>query len=310
MSAGRKNRRSRAVWLYVGIAVLLVVAVAVGLYLYKRPGGAKVQGAGCPDVMLVSIPGTAESSPQQDPMNPTQFPNALLLNVTQPLAKQFDPARLQIYTVPYTAQFHRPFSNDNQMSYDDSRREGTATTKSAIAAMASKCPMTSYLIVGFSQGAVIGGDVAGDIGNGRGPVAADRVLGATLIADGRRQPGVGQDVGPNPPGEGAEITLQGMPFIPAGMTMTGPRDGGFGALDGRTNQICGVGDLICAAPKDAFSLLNLPTTLETLAGGAAHPVHALYNTPEFWSIDGQPATVWTSNWAGGLINGAPHPAHL
>jgi hypothetical protein len=260
--------------------------------------------------MLVSIPGTAESSPQQDPMNPTQFPNALLLNVTTPLSQKFDAARVQVYTVPYTAQFHRPLSDDNQMSYDDSRREGTATTKTAMAAMASKCPLTNYLIVGFSQGAVIGGDITSDIGNGRGPVAAERVLGTTLIADGRRQIGAGQDVGPSPGGEGAEVTLQGVPFIPAGMTMTGPRDGGFGALNDRTNQICGVGDLICAAPKDAFSLLNLPTTLETLAGGAAHPVHALYNTTQFWSLDGQPATVWTTNWAADAINGEPHPAHL
>lgn len=306
MSVARKKRRNRKIWLAGGAVVLVVVAVALGVYLYKRPG-VKVQGAGCPDVMLVSIPGTAESSPQQDPLNPTQFPNALLLNVTQPIAPKFDASRLQVYTVPYTAQFHRPFTNDNQMSYDDSRREGTATTKNAMAAMASKCPLTDYLIVGFSQGAVIGGDVASDIGNGRGPVAAERVLGATLIADGRRQPGVGQDVGPNPGGEGAEVTLQGVPLIPAGMTMTGPRDGGFGALDDRTNQICAPGDLICAAPRDAFSLLNLPITVETLAGGASHPVHALYNTTQFWSLDGQPATVWTTNWATDKINGAPRP---
>ena len=45
----------------------------------------------------------------------------------------------------------------------------------------------------------IAGDLASDIGNGRGPVDEDLVLGVTLIADGR-QPGVGQEVGPNPPG--------------------------------------------------------------------------------------------------------------
>ena len=66
--------------------------------------------------------------------------------------------------------------------------------------MNNRCPLTSYVLVGFSQGAVIAGDIASDIGNGRGPVDEDLVLGVTLIADGRRQDGVGQDVGPNPPG--------------------------------------------------------------------------------------------------------------
>jgi hypothetical protein len=259
--------------------------------------------------MMVSIPGTWESSPQQDPLNPSQFPNALLLNVTRPLAEQFGTGRLQTYTVPYIAQFHRPLSGDNDVDYDVSRRNGTDATRTAVADMSRKCPLTSYLIVGFSQGAVIGGDIAGDIGNGRGPVAADRVLGVALISDGRREPGEGRDVGPNPEGEGAEITLHGVPFIPSGMTMTGQRDGGFGALTDRTFEICGEGDLICAAPTAAFNPLNLPGTLKILMGGAGEPVHAMYNTTQYWSLDGRPATVWTRDWAANVMENAPRPEH-
>ena len=66
--------------------------------------------------------------------------------------------------------------------------------------MNNRCPLTSYVLAGFSQGAVIAGDLASDIGNGRGPVDEDLVLGVTLIADGRRETAVGQDIGPNPPG--------------------------------------------------------------------------------------------------------------
>ena len=40
----------------------------------------------------------------------------------------------------------------------------------ALVDMNNRCPLTSYVIVGFSQGAVIAGDMASDIGNGRGPV--------------------------------------------------------------------------------------------------------------------------------------------
>ena len=132
----------------------------------------------------------------------------------------------------------------------------------------------------------------------------------TVIADGRRQQGVGKDIGPNPPGEGAEITLHEVPVLAGlGLTMTGPRPGGFGSLDGMTNEICAPGDLICAAPEEAFSVANLPNTLNTLAGGAGQPVHALYATTQFWNLDGAPATDWTLNWAHGLIENAPHPKH-
>ena len=43
--------------------------------------------------------------------------------------------------------------------------------------------------------------------------------------------------------------------------------------------------------------MNLPQTLETLIGAAGQPVHALYNTPDFWVLDGQTATQWTLGWA-------------
>ncbi len=268
------------------------------------------QDASCPDVQLVSIPGTWESSPQLDPFNPVQFPIALLLNVTNPIREQFGTDRLETYTVPYTAQFHNPLSADKQMSYNDSRAEGTRNAVKAITDMNNRCPLTSYVLVGFSQGAVIAGDIASDIGNGRGPVDADLVLGVMLIADGRRQTGVGLDVGPNPPGQGAEITLNEVPMLSGmGLTMTGPRPGGFGVLNDRTNEICATGDLICSAPEEAFSIANLPRTLEILGGGAGQPVHAMYATTQFWNLGGQPATQWTLDWSQKIVDNAPHPKH-
>jgi hypothetical protein len=332
-----KRRRHRVLGLIAAAAVAVVVALVlvIVVVIVRRPDSSsptaipptalpptsatttpgskprpEFQDASCPDVMMVVIPGTWESSPTDDPLNPTQFPLSLLGNVSRPLAAAYGGDRVQIYTVPYTAQFHNPFSADNQMSYNDSRAEGTRTTVKAITDMNNKCPLTSYVLLGFSQGAIIAGDIASDVGNGRGPVDQDLVLGVTLIADGRRQTGVGQDVGPNPPGQGAEITLAEVPTLATlGLTMTGPRPGGFGALNDRTNQICGTGDLICASPEEAFSITQLPQTLEVLAGGAGQPVHALYNTPQFWNLDGQPATVWSEGWARGLIDNAPHPRH-
>src|SRR3984885_1393463 len=335
VNSRRKRRRrilaliaAAAVALVVGLVILAVVGVlrqretppsAVPPSIGPPPSGGSApphkprpasQDSSCPDVQLISIPGTWESSLQDDPLNPVQFPKALLLNVTRPIREQFNPSRVETYTVPYTAQFHNPLSGDTQISYDQSRAEGTRAAVKAMTDMNVKCPLTGYVLVGFSQGAIIAGDIASDVGNGRGPVDDDLVLGVTLIADGRRQQGVGQEIGPNPPGEGAEIILHEVPVLSnLGLTMTGPRPGGFGTLNARTNEICGPRDLICAAPPEAFSLANLPRTLDILAGGAGAPVHALYATTQFWSLDGQPATEWTLNWSHGTIENAPHPKH-
>ncbi|MEZ0384922.1 carboxylesterase Culp6 [Mycolicibacter senuensis] len=333
-----RNRRRVLAWVAAGAMALAVALVAVVVVIWIRhPGSPPIadqpsegvpptssapprakkprpayQDASCPDVQLVSVPGTWETSPTDDPLNPTQFPIALLLTVTRPIAEQFDASRVQTYTVPYTAQFHNPLSADKQMSYNDSRAEGTRNTIKAMTEMNEKCPLTSYVLIGFSQGAVIAGDVASDIGNGRGPVDEDLVLGVTLIADGRRQegPDSGINVPPTPPGQGAEVTLHELPILSGmGLTMTGAREGGFGDLAERTNEICARGDLICAAPQEAFSIGKLPATLETLAGGAGQPVHALYGTTEVWSQDGLSATQWTLNWARELVDNAPHPPH-
>ncbi|WP_006242495.1 cutinase family protein [Mycolicibacterium tusciae] len=329
-----RRKRHRILGLVAAVAVALVVVLVVVLvWVWQRspdtppgaqppssaPGGIpptgrkprpEFQDASCPDVQLISIPGTWESSPALDPFNPTQFPIALLLNVTNPLRQQFDAGRLEIYTVPYTAQFHNPFAADKQMSYNQSRAEGFDATVRAMTDMNNRCPLTSYVLIGFSQGAVIAGDIASDVGNGRGPVDEDLVLGVALIADGRRQPGVGQDVGPNAPGQGAEITLDEVPMLAElGLDMTGPRPGGFGMLNNRTYEICATGDLICSAPESAFNITQLPKTLEVLSGGAGQPIHAMYNTPQFWNLDGAPAPQWTLGWAQSVIDNAPHPKH-
>jgi hypothetical protein len=335
MSKATRRKRHRILALIAAGAMALVVVliVAIVVVVLRRPETPptavpptavpptavppttkkprpEFQSADCPDVQLMSIPGTWESSPVMDPFNPTQFPIALLLNVSNPIRQQFDNGRLEVYTVPYTAQFHNPFSADKQMSYNDSRAEGTRAAVDAMTTMNNRCPLTSYVLVGFSQGGVIAGDIASDIGNGRGPVDEDLVLGVTLIADGRRQDGVGKVVGTNPPGQGAEITLHEVPTLSAlGLAMTGPRPGGFGALNDRVNEICAPGDLICSAPESAFNITQLPRTIQVLSGGAGQPIHAMYGTPDFWNLDGQSATQWTLNWARGVIDNAPHPKH-
>ncbi|WP_227978887.1 cutinase family protein [Nocardia spumae] len=318
---GRASGRRRPGCLVFLLIAVLAVIVALVLWFVlagrlhvPKPGPPKPtkpssQPASCPDVQLLAIPGTWESNSNDDPHNPTANPASLMLHVTNPIRQQFPDSRLDIYTVPYVAQFSNPIAlpPDGQESYNNSRTEGTQRAVAELARMSKDCPLTNYVIAGFSQGAVIGGDIAAQIGAGKGPISADQVLGVTLIADGRRVLGDGQadEIGNAPPGVGAEVALKGL-SVP-GITMTGARTG-FGTLAGRVNTICAPGDLICDAPQQALNPLNMVPSLMTLVHAVGNPVHSLYNTFVV-DQDGTTATQWTVGWAEGLINDAPHPPH-
>ncbi|KZF04723.1 MAG: cutinase family protein [Rhodococcus sp. (in: high G+C Gram-positive bacteria)] len=321
MANSTKRKRRLLPKLLAVVVVLGLIIVALWYLLAGRlpqqvpspplepgPDQPQSQPADCADVSVIAIPGTWESAAGDDPYNPTANPVSLLLNVTQPLQAQFDPSRASVYTVPYVAQFSNPIAlpPDGQQSYNNSRTEGAAVAKAELARVSDHCPLTNYVLVGFSQGAVIAGDIAAEIGSGNGPVAAERVLGVTLIADGRRDGTSGVDIGPPVDGVGAEVALGGLDL--PGITMTGPRQGGFGSLDEKVNQICAAGDLICAAPSEGLSLRNIPQSIGILAGAAGNPVHASYNT---FVVDdaGTTTTQWTAGWAAGLISSAPEIAH-
>ncbi len=322
-STSRRSRKPAGCLLFIGLVVLVIIAlllwfVLAGPLRKPKPGPKPPpapptsQPVWCPDVQMISIPGTWESNSNDDPHNPTANPISLMLNVSGPVSQQFPAGRLDVYTVPYVAQFSNPIAipPDGQQSYNNSRSEGWQRAQDAMANRYRDCPLTTYVLAGFSQGAVIAGDIANQVGAGKGPVPADKVLGVMLIADGRRTgdngPGQAIQIGTAPAGIGAEVALNG--FKVPGITMTGARAGGFGALADRTYTICAPGDLICDAPRDALSPLNVVGSVLTLVRAVGNPVHSLYNGYVV-DGDGTTATQWTVNWANGLIERAPHPAH-
>ncbi|GAB0103299.1 cutinase family protein [Nocardia sp. JMUB6875] len=319
---GRRRPRPAGCLLLVIAAIVIVIVVALLLWYLlagrlrlpgpKPPGPHRptTQSADCPDVLLLSVPGTWESNSNDDPYNPSANPASLMLNISNPIRAKFPNERLEVYTTPYVAQFSNPIAipPDGQSSYNNSRSEGAKKSADHLAETYKKCPLTTYVLAGFSQGAVIVGDLAAQIGAGKGPIPEDLVLGVTTIADGRRDvgaPGEATEIGPTPPGVGAEVALKGL-NVP-GITMTGPR-GGFGKLAGRTFTICAAGDLICDSPRQALSPANILGSVNILVRAAGNPVHSLYNG---YQVDdnGTTATQWTVNWASGLIENAPHPAH-
>ncbi|GAC58028.1 hypothetical protein GOHSU_29_00110 [Gordonia hirsuta DSM 44140 = NBRC 16056] len=318
------KRRFRKVAFGFGfLALVAIILVIVLIFQFLRPTPpppgvpptpsapprADSQPADCPDVLVVSIPGTWESKANDDPYRPTANRHSLMLRVTKALQANFPSSRAEVYTVPYVAQFRNPtVLTDKQQDYNVSRAQGKRRAVDKITRTYDHCPLTGYLLMGFSQGAVIAGDIAGDIGNGHGPIPVqdqDLVLGVGLIADGRRQAGQQNDVGPSPDGVGAEVALGSFGGLVPGIEMTGARRGGFGTLTERTYSICAAGDLICDSPRvsDPFSAIG------KLANAANNPVHAKYATSRYWAQNGATATQWMFAWAKRLITEAPHPKH-
>lgn len=334
MNARRKKstRSSRALRLLIAVVALIAVIAIVLIVIWvkglfgepptsPRGGGSstqtttppnrpQAQPADCPDVLTLVVPGTWESTATDDPLNPKAKPASLLLRVSQAVQNQFPESRTTVYTVPYIAEFRNPANlGDRQAFYNDSRRQGYQRAAGKIISTHDRCPLTRYVIIGFSQGAVIAGDLASAIGNGRGNILpqsdADLVLGVGLIADGRREDDGQRNIGPNPPGVGAEVALAGMGTLVPGTTMTGARTGGFGDLQSKVVSICAPGDLICDAP----TVTNPLGAVSELAKSLNNPVHAMYATPKYWSLQGATATQWMYGWVSGLIKTAPRPAH-
>lgn len=311
MGKGGGKRALNAFGIAVVIAAIIAIIVVITLIIsmLRKPGPTEPgqptgpQAADCPDVQVLAFPGTWESSANDDPINPRFNPRSLMLQVTNPLAKKYPGLRASVYTVPYAAQFHNPVAvpPDGQMTYQASRQQGTDRAIAQINKVKEHCPRTGFVLMGFSQGATIAGNIAAQIGAGNGPIVADRLLGVGLISDSRRVQGEGKPIGLDPSGEGVEITFGGFSF--SGVDLEGKREGGFGSVNDRVVTICGSNDPICNQPKGG--LLGLATGLPQVISTVTQNSHAAYGTTANWSLEGKTATQWMTGWATGLIDRAP-----
>ncbi|MDO4910860.1 MAG: cutinase family protein [Corynebacterium sp.] len=223
----------------------------------------------CVETFVALAPGSLASAEGDDPWNPPYYENAVVQALGAQLREEYreNPA-VAVWTLNYAATLD---------DYDASRDGGTAKLRGVIADVASRCPDTNFVLIGFSQGADIVGDLVSDIGNGRGPVEASRVRGAALLADPRRTQGVGINVGV--PTSGAGLEVVGQPLQPlvnfANMfganignqgISRGPRAGGFGVLNKSTFSFCALNDPVCDVPYtllDAGRFGSLKTEVHT-----------------------------------------------
>lgn len=116
--------------------------------------------------------------------------------------------------------------------YDTDVAIGKAATERAVASYQNQCPGRPVVVAGYSQGARIAGDVLSDVGNGRTKKIHQQGVSGELYSDPRRDGRDGTT--------GVENSLIGL--LP-GMTMSGPRPGGFGQVP--VKQVCTEGDGVC-----------------------------------------------------------------
>ncbi|WP_232333484.1 cutinase family protein [Rhodococcus sp. p52] len=170
---------------------------------------------GCARTIALMIPGTTETSAHADPTVPT----GMLAAVGDALEQRFG-KNLDVVYVPYPGE-----AFFNGTSYAESKSRGDK----AAAELMERCPSSTYLIAGYSQGAQIGNDLAVNIGHGLGPVTPQQVKAVILLANPKRGT------------EGA--TLIGPPL--SGQGIAGPAPEGFGKLAGKVFDICHPDDAYC-----------------------------------------------------------------
>ncbi|AOW93869.1 cutinase [Rhodococcus sp. WMMA185] len=174
----------------------------------------------CPNLQVIAIPGTWETSTDSKPRP------GMLSAVTDGL-----PSSVKVDYVTYAAT---AFPWESEV-YGASKAQAVDNARWILEDSAKRCGNTDFAIIGYSQGADAAGDLAAEIGTGLGVVPPSRIAAVGLLSDPRRSP-TDALIGPPVAGSGAG----------------GPRVGGFGWVSQNTRTFCAPGDLYCSTPQDDF----------------------------------------------------------
>lgn len=212
----------RTLWKIALTPVIVTSVMTAGALI--NPAAA--EAAACPVVEAIAIPGTTQTSNDANPGEPV----GVLGDILEPLRKWTK--KLSTYYAPYPATI---IGGTDGGGYLASKTAGIDSANARLKSTAARCPKTAFLLTGYSQGADAAGDVAAAIGNNKGVIPANRLLGVGLVADPSQSP-VGQPtIGLKNPGVG----------------FAGVRAGGFGSLAGRNGilSVCDPGDYYCNLPQ-------------------------------------------------------------
>lgn len=207
------------------------------------PSLASATPAGCTDVLAVMTPGTWETTSDADP----RVPVGMLAAVGNALKSKYGD-KVDLFYTPYAAS-----AFDQGKTYGDSKSTAIDAINDKVSTVAAKCPQTTFIFAGYSQGADATGDIASAIGNGKGPISAEKVLAVGLLAD---------------PGRGTDGESVVGPYA-AGTGIADPRPQGMGTLAGRVATICDPQDLYCSIDKGRNSVLGALGTVLSKSPGAS-----------------------------------------
>lgn len=238
-------RRQRRTLSALTVVVSAVVLAAGTVPAQTAP--AATAATSCAKYVAIMAPGTWETNAAANPTTPV----GMLATVGNALKQKYG-NDIEVYYPAYAAS-----AFDKGRTYADSKETGKSAINNILT---SACATSKFLLSGYSQGADAAGDVAAEIGNGRGVVPAARILGVGLVADPHQGTAGGTVVGPKVDGQG----------------IGGVRPEGFGSLAPVVKQLCNPTDLYCStnAGKDGLLaglgkvLANKPVDPATTGGQA------------------------------------------
>lgn len=239
------RRRPRRTLSALTVVVSAVVLAAGTVPAHAAP--AATAATSCAKYVAIMTPGTWETNAAANPTAPV----GMLATVGNALKQKYG-NDIEVYYPAYAAS-----AFDKGRTYADSKETGKSAINNILT---SACATSKFLLSGYSQGADAAGDVAAEIGNGRGVVPAARILGVGLVADPHQGTAGGTVVGPKVDGQG----------------IGGVRPEGFGSLAPVVKQLCNPTDLYCStnAGKDGLLaglgkvLANKPVDPATTGGQA------------------------------------------
>lgn len=214
----------------------------------------------CPDLYVLGIQGTGESSPDA----PVKADTGMLSNVMSPFldkARESGASVDRAY-VPYPAGFGGAVPG-GQESYAESVSTAEANLMKAAKEVLGSCDATKLGVVAYSQGAHAASEFLKQVGKGLiTGIPSTKIASAALFGSPTRAEGAGvfpgtQQSAPDPvPGTSGDAVealpaVVGTPATGAGFAPLADIADGFGALSGRVSMWCDTGDLACDAPPDA-----------------------------------------------------------
>lgn len=245
--------------------------VTLGTVPFVMAPAANAQGQ-CTPIHVVTTLGTGGSwsDKSTDPVEGVA-PN---YNITQELKDQFGANQVSGWNTNYPASVGAVSmfwgllgmpGGKEQVSFGKSIQAGVQKTDAHISQYKSACPNSKFVIIGYSQGASVAGDVARDISAGKvAGVSPDDVTNVLLIADPGRSSNSAYEsytgtpsklYGSIPPGvmgKNFEIISPGSDARADRIGWTGERPGRFEGMYGKVLSLCAEDDLACSAPPNSF----------------------------------------------------------